>query len=210
MNKQQDKVKIVSEISQAAKIYKDKLVGKQFMYVFDNRCIEVLYKTSNFKHLTGVDSNLRAIQFYQYAERGILTSHQIKFNSKNPYQLAVRKISHICDLATLAGSEGFILEDITTETQSYKFGTTDLDFTLCFDHDKTKNGEIIETNYVPFSLRDEDCFSKSSSVYDVTHIFRKQNDTKEYTDILYHDPAFPVADLPKEIKALLSEELICI
>lgn len=35
------------------------------MYVFDDRYIEVIYKTVNFKHLTGVDSHLPANQFSQ-------------------------------------------------------------------------------------------------------------------------------------------------
>ena len=33
----------------------------------------------------------------------------------------------------LAGSEGFMLEEIVTDTRTYKFGTTDLNFTLCLN-----------------------------------------------------------------------------
>ena len=48
---------IVKKIIQAARVYKNNLVGKTFMYVFDNRYIEVMYKASNFKHLMGVDKS---------------------------------------------------------------------------------------------------------------------------------------------------------
>ena len=43
-----------------ADLYRKHLVGKRFLYVFESRYIEVLYKASNFRHLTGVDTNLSA------------------------------------------------------------------------------------------------------------------------------------------------------
>lgn len=54
MAKAQDRKEIVSRIGDAAKLYRDRLVGKRFMYVFDGRYIEVIYKAENFRHLTGV------------------------------------------------------------------------------------------------------------------------------------------------------------
>ncbi len=43
MKKQQDRKVLVKEISKAANLYRINLVGKQFMYVFDNRYIEFDY-----------------------------------------------------------------------------------------------------------------------------------------------------------------------
>ena len=130
MAKEQDRKEIVSRIGDAAKLYRDRLVGKRFMYVFDGRYIEVIYKAENFRHLTGVETFLSAKRFYSYAARKILTADQIGFNAKHPYDLCVRKVEHIGEVATMAGSESFLLEEIKTDTQSYKFGTTDLNFTL--------------------------------------------------------------------------------
>ena len=64
MSKKSDKEHIVKEICKAAKLYKANLVGKRFLYVFDGRYIEVLYKNVNFKHLTGVECNMSAADFY--------------------------------------------------------------------------------------------------------------------------------------------------
>ena len=50
MAKEQDRKEIVSRIGDAAKLYRDRLVGKRFMYVFDDRYIEVIYKAENFRH----------------------------------------------------------------------------------------------------------------------------------------------------------------
>lgn len=44
MSKQQDREILVKEIKEAAKLYKENLVGRRFMYVFDDRYIEVIYK----------------------------------------------------------------------------------------------------------------------------------------------------------------------
>ena len=55
-----DKKLIVKEICDAAKLYKENLVGKKFIYVFDGRYIEVLFKRKNYRHLTGVECNMSA------------------------------------------------------------------------------------------------------------------------------------------------------
>ena len=61
MGKQQDREKIVQEIKIAADLYRKHLVGKRFLYVFEGRYIEVLYKAANFRHLTGVATNLSTL-----------------------------------------------------------------------------------------------------------------------------------------------------
>ena len=65
MGKQQDREKIVQEIKIAADLYRKHLVGKRFLYVFEGRYIEVLYKAANFRHLTGVATNLSAKKFLE-------------------------------------------------------------------------------------------------------------------------------------------------
>ena len=72
MGKQQDREKIVQEIKIAADLYRKHLVGKRFLYVFEGRYIEVLYKAANFRHLTGVATNLSAKKFYSYAAKKLL------------------------------------------------------------------------------------------------------------------------------------------
>lgn len=43
-NKYQKKLNLLECIKQSAKIYKSDLVGNKFMYIFDGRYIEVIYK----------------------------------------------------------------------------------------------------------------------------------------------------------------------
>lgn len=53
----------------------------------------------------------------------------------------------------LAGSEGFMLEEIVTDTRTYKFGTTDLNFTLCLNKEYDDNGQQKGDCFVVESLR---------------------------------------------------------
>lgn len=208
MSKKQDRIILINKIQAAAESYKRNLVGKCFMYVFDGRYIEVIYKADNFRHLTGVETNLSARQFYSYASRKILAASQIWFNALYPYKLCVKKVKHIEEVATMAGSEGFMLEEIRTNTKIYKFGITDLNFTLCMDKETDPQGNEKGECYVVQSLRDEDCFSKSTNVYAVTHIFSRPNDTKKYINLLYMNSSATMDDLSEEIRARLDEKLL--
>ena len=89
-----------------------------------------------------------------------------------------------------------MLEDIATQTQTFKFGTTDLNFSVLMNE---RSG-----CFVAESLRDEDCFSKSDSVHAVTHIFSRPNDAKKYDKLLYKDETALESGLPGEVLSLLT------
>ena len=205
MSRKQDRIDLSLQIKYAAVLYKQHLVGRKFMYIFDNRYIEVIFKKENFRHLTGIDTNLSANQFYQYAVKGKLETSQIWFNSAHPYDLCVRKVQHIGDIATMAGSESFMLEEIKTDTMTYKFGTTDLEFTLCLNREKDQNGTEKSECYVVQSLRDEDCFSKSTEAYEVTHIFSKKNNEKLYDNLLFMDRSASIDSLPSGMTGMIDK-----
>lgn len=85
MGKQQDREKIVQEIKVAADLYRKHLVGKRFLYVFEGRYIEVLYKAANFRHLTGVATNLSAKKFYSYAAKKAASGFADIFYTAAPF-----------------------------------------------------------------------------------------------------------------------------
>lgn len=188
---------LIKSICKSAKLYKDNLVGKTFMYVLeDGRYIEVMFLRRNFKHLTGVESDLSANDFYSKASKNKLAFSQVRFTSDHPYRLAAKKIKHLCDLSEMAVSELFVLEEIKTDSRTYRFGTTDMNLTLCLDDD-SKNSYL-----VPTSLRAEDCFSKSKEIYSVSRIYSKRNDEKLYSSLAFSDDT--EQELSDEIKALIS------
>lgn len=197
---------IIKSIKGAANSYKTNLVGRTFLYVFDNRFIEVICKSKNFKHLTGVESSLSSKDFYSNALKGRLTEYDISFSDKHPYSLCEKKILHISELAELALGECFLLETVTTNTFTYAFGTSDLDFTLLFDSDKDEIGNLISEKYVVRSIRDEDCFDRSKNVFSVTHIFSKKNDEKIYNNVIYLDEKHK-NEVPDEVLGMVSDKI---
>ena len=209
MNKKKinDRKLIINEISKAAQLYKEHLVGKKFLYVFDNRYIEVCFKTDGFRHLTGVETYLSAKRFYQYALKNQLQSGQIFFTNRHPYSLCKKKLKHISEIAVLASTENFMLEEILTNTKSYRFGTTNLKFTLCLNKEYNENGQEKSECYIVESLRDEDCFSKSKTAYEVSHIFSKDNSAKKYSDLLFMDKRSNLDILPDKVASMLEGDM---
>lgn len=208
MSKKQDRIDTAKAICHAAGLYKNNLVGRKFLYFFDNRYIEVIYKTDSFKHLTGVESNLSANAFYKLAVRGQLTEKQIYFSPTHPFALCQRKLKHLDSIANLATAESFMLEEIKTSTKTYKFGTTDLNFSLCFNQQLDDAGTLLNEVFHVESLRDEDCFSKSKTAYDVVAILYKQNTDKAYDHFAFLDKTFHIGNLPEEIRKLCSEDFL--
>jgi hypothetical protein len=72
MSKRIERIQITKYIIDAAKQYKQTLLGKTFMYVFSDKYIEVSFRKKDFAHLTGVDKTLSANDFYKEAVNGRL------------------------------------------------------------------------------------------------------------------------------------------
>lgn len=101
-----------------------------------------------------------------------------------------------------------MLEEIITNTKTYKFGTTDLDFTLCFNQ-KIENGTVTDEGiYHVESLRHGDSFSKSKNVYDVEAILYRPNDAALYDSVAFLDKSFKIEELPDDIRKICCDELI--
>lgn len=203
-----DKRKIVNEICKAAKLYKRNLVGKRFIYVFEGKYIEVLFKRGSFRHLTGVCCNMSAEDFFNNAVENKIQVSQIYFTAEHPYPLCKKKIKHLCDISNLATGESFMLEEIVTNTRTYKFGTTDLDFSLCMNKEFDKQGNEVGECYIVESLRDGDEVSKSKTAYEVTHILSKKNTAAKYTNILFMDRNESIKTLPADVIAMIDETLL--
>lgn len=196
MKKLNDKKQVVAQISAAARLYKKNLVGKHFLYVFDGRAIEVAYQAKGFRHLTGVDTGLDAMSFYKKAVSGTLQGEPDLLFVSPPLSALPAQARTPERHRRHVTSECFMLENITTETQSFQFGTTDLAFVLCLNRHKDASGEYKSSKYIVESLRDEDGFAKSEGAYPVTHILSKRNDEPFYHEVVYLDERESIETLP--------------
>lgn len=89
----EEKVELVRKnVISAVQKYKDELVGKKFLYIFDEQFIEVIYKTENFMHLTGIDSKkLKSQKFYEKTKDGTLKGNEIELDYYIPKTFRVKE-----------------------------------------------------------------------------------------------------------------------
>lgn len=87
---------ILKKIHNAAKNYQRYLAGKTFMYVYEGKSIEVVFKNSSFLHLTGVNTKLKAKEFYKHAKtKNGLKVQEFFFDKDHSYDLAEKKTDHL-------------------------------------------------------------------------------------------------------------------
>ena len=65
-------VQIRKQIITASEVYRDKLAGRVFLYVYGESYFEVVFPTDRFRHLTGVNSSISAQEFYDKAKSSML------------------------------------------------------------------------------------------------------------------------------------------
>lgn len=70
-----------------------------------------------------------------------------------------------------------------------------------------EHGQEKSECYIVESLRDGDCFSKSKTVYEVSHILSKDNSAKKYSDLVFLDKSASMWELSGEISSMIDEEL---
>ena len=203
-----DKIRIAKEIIVAADMYKRYMLGNTYLYVFENRFIEVVYRKKDFRHLTGVDTSLSVNDFYKEAIKGTLTDRQIFFSARHPYDLCNKKMTQLKYIHKLTNSEILINETVKTGTTIFKFGLNGTLFTLCLDHDLDDSGIPQNSYYIAKSLRIEDCTSRSNAVFPVKIIFRRAAGQKYYDRITYINSTNSLQNLP-DIKDKLHPLLTC-
>lgn len=175
---------ILKKIHNAAKNYQRYLAGKTFMYVYEGKSIEVVFKNSSFLHLTGINTKLKAKEFYKHAKtKNGLKVQEFFFDKDHPYDLAEKKTDHLADLYRITNMEVLITEDVVTFTANYKIGITDLQFILLCGENRDKHGKLIDDCLVPYSFRIEEIGNeKFGELYEVDFIFGKQTNESKHIE----------------------------
>lgn len=187
-----------------------RLLGKYVMYVFDDDTfIEVFYRKTSFSHLTGVDTDLNAAEFYQRAISRQLTIDQFYFGELHPYDLAKKKTSRLSEINKFTTNDLIVLQNVETENITFKFGLTDTDLTLCFSENLDKNTrQKIDDFYIPASFRVEDeSIDRSKDCKFVKYIFVKKMKNSGYP-IMSYGEFNNIQKLPEYIKDKLDIELL--
>lgn len=203
-----DKGILVQRIKSAALAYKNELVGRTFLIVYDKKAIEIIFKTDSFLHLTGVATTLSAQNFYGKAVKGRLRETEIYFDAMHPADFANLKTQHLMDLTTILRTDTLIGEGIRAATASFPIGVTDLKMVICFGQNIDSTGKKVNDCLIPYSLRIESMKNdKINSLYEVDYVFSKQTSKSKYSVIEFGEKS-GINLLPEEIKEKLDSALI--
>lgn len=203
------KAQIIKRIHNAATKYKKYFIGNTYMFVYENNFVEVIFKKSSFLHLTGVNTNLNAENFYSHAlaNKG-LRPQEVLFDSNHPYDLADKKTTYLSDLYKIIITDVVIADNITTMTFTYGIGITNLEFVICLGEDKDSAGNLISNCKVPYSFRVEEINNaRFNNLYEVSHIFKKKTGQKKYDELTFGDKE-SINCLPEEIRNKIEIESI--
>lgn len=185
-----------NNIINAAKTYKEILVGRYYLYVFENQCFEMYYGTDNFLHLTGAGTNLSANQFYELAVSGKLQTKQLFFNQRFPLHTALKKTEYLSELEKFIKEGYFVVKDLKTATVLYPYTITNIDQSVLLGLKEETNKEI----HIPKSFRVKgNIFEKAENknLYEINFICSKTDYQGLYDTVLYKEKDWET--LPREI-----------
>lgn len=196
---------IRKQIIAAARVYRDALAGKVFLYVYGRSYFEVVFPTNRFKHLTGVNSSISAQEFYDKAKNSTLSTGQIFYDKEHTYKGARKKLPCLRMLPALTNDVVCVVKDMRTVSLVYKIGVTNLDFTIGLSENLDLHGNKINDWFLPRTLRVKDKAIENSAYAElVDFIFSKAATADKYSDMTYADKD---KNPPPVIKNLLSDEL---
>ena len=106
---------IRKQIITASEVYRDKLAGRVFLYVYGESYFEVVFPTDRFRHLTGVNSSISAQEFYDKAKSSMLSAGQIFYDREHTYRGAKRKLPCLTMLPALTNNVVCVVKDRVRE-----------------------------------------------------------------------------------------------
>ena len=170
--------------------------------------MKYLFPVDHFLHLTGVETELSAKDFYKNAKKGILTNNQFYFSVRHPYANAKKKLPYLKRLPELTNEMVCILKDMQTVTIIYKLSVTNLEFTLGLTENFDKYGKKINDCFLPMTLRVKDSSVEKSTDGDIVDfIFSKEASNGKYCNLIVKDES---KNIPDSVRHLIDDSFYTI
>lgn len=203
-----NKLEAINIISKCAKKYRNRLEGKQVVFVYrdennHSEYTEVRFRSYNFLHFTGVSprSGIKANDFYRYALNNRLSERDFSLKNNHTTELKLKVLDTIMDIDTRARMIGSYTGphlELYTEKVT---GTT----TACLG--------LIEKGgcYIPNSVLSEDIRSivpkPPGKIY---AIFKKNINSTMYTQLTYKSKNIEITKkcLPQSLVEFIEPSLL--
>lgn len=193
------KNRAIGIITESAQVYDELLKNTSYLIiahsgVFNSyRQYEIHFNSSNFMHLTGVDTELSAGLFYSKCIGNKLSKSDFKLKDNGTTML---KLSLLPEMFNLD-----IYRTIGEFDSSGGYVKIKADVASGHNTGVLALKKINDTNYVPCSLLADhvDNTVIATSKQKILYIYSKKKKEKKYTDIVYEDEDAAEHEIPEEI-----------
>lgn len=200
-----DKAKALNVIVAAAKIYDNTLNGKELLFITkqDKKIVfyEMQFHSRNFKHFTGVDTQLSAERFYQKAINRRLSIKDFRFKDAFLVEKKMNVLQNAVKLPFLARMVGdFNYAGIKIQAD---IGSGTTNYTMAFRRDKN---EVL----YPVSVLDEDIRKATKATSPVVAILSRDIGTLLYDNLTYKSKNinFKNMHIPKDLRDMIESNIL--
>lgn len=175
------KARLRKQIIIGARNYNKYLINKVFKIVCeDGTEVNVTFYISDFKHMTGLRSNLDDEAFYRRCASGTIDIGNIDTNQKYNWNTLRAKGNHIEKIHELLYRDcrkTLLLETLDTNTFVFPYAVKNIANNMCV-------GFVSDINRAR-SLRKASSSTKSKSEKSIIAIFSKSIESSEYHELIY-------------------------
>lgn len=195
-------IKIVTE---AVKEYEERLNDRHFMVVYqggtETKTVQFGFRDMNFLHLTGIETNLKAQQFYRACLDHKLAERDIINFTKGKIQQKLAVLPHLADILYNNCMIGYSINNGIYLQADYFVGNTKAVLSVGFRFGKTVD--------YPVTLYNGDVRKMISPVCKVLAIFSKVYNDEKYNECTYLSKGQQIdkLKLDKTSKALIDDKL---
>ena len=196
-------IKIVTE---AAKKYEERLNDRHFMVVYqegaETKTVQFGFREMNFLHLTGIESTLKAKQFYRACLDHKLAERDIINFTKGKTQQKLAVLPYLADVLYNNCMIGYSISNGIYLQADYFVGNTKAVLSIGFRFGKTVD--------YPVTLYNGDVRKMISPVCKVLAIFSKAYNDEKYIECTYLSKGQQIDKLKlnKDYKMLLGDKFV--
>lgn len=175
------KQKLRNQIITGARNYQHYLVNKVFKIVCeDGMSVDIRFFTNDFKHLTGLYSDLDNNSFYENCCSGYISTGNIRTSQKYNWSTLKIKGKHIEKIHELLYKDGnkiLVSEVLDTKTCVFPYAVKNMSNNICVG--------FVDIIHRARSLRKAASPTKCKSEKTIIAIFAKLKDDKKYNELVY-------------------------
>ena len=205
------KKKALKIMAKSIESYSKKLNNNDFIiFYYENKnllCKQVKFLDTNFLHLTGVSTKLKAQNFYDYLASGKLSERDfdLKYNGTTMQKLEVLEKLHspFYSPAMIGQFDNHLKLNLVCDSAIGDEKRPPL--TLGIDISKKENNNF----YFPKTLLKESIKQNSNPIFPIKIIFKKSNKDFHYSEVSFISKSIDLIEFFKNHKKELLNKQIC-